>query len=77
MGNQSIYTKPKTAFLTEEEYNDRSFINVKSNCSCWIKDIKGILYGGFQSRFWILRKHFNVLSLEDLRDLPFYNWQCI
>ena len=32
---------------------------VKSNASCNISDIKGFVYGGFSSRFWLLRKHIN------------------
>lgn len=28
----------------------------RSSASCLIKDIKGFVYGGFSSRFWILRK---------------------
>jgi hypothetical protein len=25
----------------------------------------------------MLRKHFNCMSLNELKDIPFYSWQCI
>ena len=34
---------------------------VQSNASCDVSDIKGFVYGGFSSRFWLLRKHINFL----------------
>lgn len=30
---------------------------VTSSCSCKLADIKGILFGGISSRFWLMRKH--------------------
>jgi hypothetical protein len=32
---------------------------VKSKASCKVSDIKGFVFGGFSSRFWLLRKHIN------------------
>ena len=49
----------------------------KSKSSCRINKIKSFLFGGFSSRFWILRKHINSMQIEDLDDLPFFSWQCI
>ena len=51
----------------------------KSSASCKLADITGIIYGGFSSRFWMLRKHMNCLDIEynDERNIPFYSWQCI
>ena len=51
----------------------------KSNASCKLKSIKGIMYGGISSRFWMLRKHINSLSTDDLKwgKVPFYSWECI
>ena len=64
-----------------EEYclpdQETQFQNVKSNSSCYIKDIKAFIFGGFSSRFWILRKHICSLEKEDLKNLPFYSWNCI
>jgi len=58
--------------------NDPSFYKFKtSSCSTFVSDIIGFIYGGCSSRFWMLRKHFNLLSPAELRDVPFYSWQCI
>ena len=35
------------------------FKQCRSHASCNIKDITGFVYGGFSSRFWILRKQTN------------------
>ena len=50
---------------------------VKSKASFNIKDIKGFIYGGLSSRFWMLRKHTNFLDKAACSNLPFYAWQCI
>ena len=34
--------------------------------------------GGFSSRFWMLRKHFNSIKPEDYANyVPFYSWECL
>ena len=48
-----------------------------SKGSFYIKDIKSFVYGGFGSRFWLMRKHINSIDMKDLADLPFYCWECI
>jgi hypothetical protein len=52
---------------------------VKSASSCKINDIKGIIYGGISSRFWMLRVHINSIPINDIRNgtMPFYCWECI
>ena len=55
----------------------KDYQECKSSSSCDIKEIEGIVYGGFSSRFWMLRKHFNALSKDELNTVPFYSWQCI
>lgn len=50
---------------------------VKSQASCRLEDIKGFTFGGFSSRFWMLRKHINSMDRESLKTLPFYCWDCI
>ena len=50
---------------------------VKSNVSCKLSEIKGFVYGGFSSRFCLLRKHTNFLDWAEIRNLPFYAWDCI
>lgn len=51
-----------------------AFRVVKSFASCKIKDIKGFIYGGLSSRFWMLRKHTNFLDHAACENLPFYAW---
>jgi len=34
----------------------------KSSASCNLSDIQGIIIGGISSRFWMLRKHMNMLN---------------
>ena len=29
------------------------------------------------SRFWLLRKHINMMTEKEIRDIPFYSWECI
>ena len=35
------------------------------------------MFGGMHSRFWMLRKHFNSISVEELEQAPFYSWETI
>ena len=35
------------------------------------------MYGGYSSRFLMLRKHFNQMSFKQLQKLPFHSWECI
>ena len=35
------------------------------------------MFGGFSSRFWMLRKHINSMDRSKLMTIPFYNWECI
>lgn len=44
--------------------DDIEFICKKSRTSCKIVKIRSFLYGGFSSRFWILRKHINSMHNE-------------
>ena len=51
----------------------------KSNASCNLDEIEGIIYGGISSRFWMLRKHFNYYDTKCIKNgkLPYYAWECI
>jgi hypothetical protein len=49
----------------------------ESKAGCYIKNIAGFVFGGFHSRFWMLRKHINSLPRAQLTQLPFYCWECI
>ena len=35
------------------------------------------MYGGLSSRFWMLRKHINLMEPYELKNLPFYSWNCL
>lgn len=38
-----------------------------SNSSCHLDDIQSFVYGPFTSRFWLMRKHINLMSALELR----------
>ena len=42
-------------------------------------DVQGIIFGGFSSRFWMLRKQFNSFDKKKYQndEVPFYAWECI
>ena len=60
-----------------EDGQHLSFNRVASAASCKIADIKSFIFGGFASRFWMMRKHVNSLPRALLKHLPFYSWDCI
>lgn len=50
-----------------------------SSTSCNFSDIKGIIYGGISSRFWMLRKHMIQMDTQKFVNgmVPFYAWECV
>ena len=56
---------------------DPDFKHEKSSTSCNVDDIQGFFFGANNSRFWMLRKHFLSMSLDELNKMPFFSWQCI
>lgn len=50
----------------DEEIDEITFKERQSSGSCKVSDIKNIIFGGVSSRFWMLRKHINMLSEEQL-----------
>lgn len=40
---------------------DTDFVNYDSAASCHICEVKDFVFGGINSRFWLLRKHVNSL----------------
>lgn len=42
-----------------------------------MKNLRGFIFGGFSSRFWMLRKHINSMPRQQLTKLPFYCWECL
>lgn len=64
--------------IGEKNWDDRmSFRRDDSFGSCNISEINSFVFGGFTSRFWMLRKHINSMEHKDLEELPFYAWQCL
>jgi len=57
--------------------NKTKYFMKKSKASCSMDDVHGFIYGGMSARFWMMRKHINLLSKEDLINLPLYSWECI
>ena len=61
-----------------KHWDDRlSFTRDNSTGSCKVKDITSFVFGGFTSRFWLMRKHICSMQVADLKNLPFYCWQCL
>jgi len=54
--------KEKKKSKIDLEMTDPDFINKISSASTYVNDVKGIVFGGINSRFWMLRKHFNSMS---------------
>ena len=46
---------------------DPDYVSEVSHASTYVDDIRGIIFGGFNSRFWMLRKHFNSMSKHELK----------
>ena len=61
----------------DEDLDDQEFNEKLSYTTCKIADIEGFMFGGISSRFWCLRKHVNSLNQEELKNVPFFNWNCI
>lgn len=64
--------------LDDDGIDDQFAIKlVKSKASCKVSEITGFIYGGFSSRFWMLRKHINSMDRLNIEKLPFFSWECI
>ena len=61
----------------DEQVDQIQFTDKDSGASCRVNDIKGIIFGGVSSRFWMLRKHISSLNGKDLKSLPFFAWECL
>jgi hypothetical protein len=59
------------------QIDDPDIKHIKSNASTNVSDIQNFIFGGINSRFWMLRKHFNSMSGGELCMLPFHSWHCI
>lgn len=36
-----------------------------------------MIFGGLNSRFWMLRKHLNSMNEEELENSEMYSWECL
>mmetsp|Transcript_23526 Transcript_23526/g.36210 ORF Transcript_23526/g.36210 Transcript_23526/m.36210 type:complete len:214 (+) Transcript_23526:349-990(+) len=66
-----------SSISNREELYEEDFSFQQSKASCALDSIKGFVYGGRSSRFWMLRKHANYLVPEDLEKFPFCSWDCL
>ena len=48
--------------LNKTGIEDPDIFNKKSSASTYISNIQNIIFGGINSRFWMLRKHFNSMQ---------------
>ena len=51
----------------EQDPNNKDYAWVKSFGSCKVDDIHGIIFGGLSSRFWMLRKHINLMKTSIIK----------
>ena len=49
-----------------ERRKQNDYYYTKSSASNLISDITHIIYGGLTSRFWMMRKHFNSMTINQL-----------
>ena len=63
----------------EEEERNRviEYSEKLSNSSCKVADITGFIYGGFSSRFWMLRKQITSMELPEFKNQTFFSWEAI
>ena len=61
----------------DEELDNIKFNDQVSTASCFIKDIKYIMFGGFSSRFWMHRKDIISTPIKEQHKIPFLSWQCL
>ena len=66
-------------FLAEELCeHDSNYRYEKSTASCRLDELTGFVFGGMTSRFWMLRKHINLLDEQRARSsAPFFSWECL
>ena len=67
----------KKKYAKVYEDNDPDYTNTKSSGSTGVADINGFIFGGVNSRFWLLRKHFNSMNKIELQNAAFHSWECL
>ena len=75
---ETLALEKQAAFEKEMILEDKlAMKNVISSCTCKLSEIEGFVYGGFSSRFWMLRKHISSMHVDNLDQLPFHSWNCL
>lgn len=77
---QASLKKNENERVLEDNFEEGVDFNYEqSSSSIKLQDIKGIIYGGLSSRFWMFRKHMICNSVKKtlIGNAPFYAWQCI
>ena len=80
---QSVRRKKNEAIADEFLFedlcdHDTNYKYEKSNASCRLDEITGFVFGGMTARFWMLRKHINLLDYRNAKlHAPFYCWECL
>ena len=74
---EEMSKKERITYENEMMDADPLFESKMSSASCYVSEIKDLIYGGMSSRFWMLRKHFISMSVSEIAEIPFYSWQCI
>ena len=65
--------------ISQKVNEEKEFDKKQSSASCALEDINGVVFGGFSSRFWMLRKHVNSVDMKTIKDddMPFFSWECL
>ena len=72
---QERYQQNAVDSADEAEVANEKYVYHKSCASCKFSELKGFIYGGISSRFWMMRKH--IISSFERVEPEFYSWECI
>lgn len=61
----------------EKEHLKQRFKEVRCTTCPNLDEIKSFSFGGISSRFQICRKHLNSMNKLDVKNQPFYSWECL
>ena len=66
------------ALLDEQVNVKQDFRLETSTSSCHMDDVTAFVLGGSTSRWWMMRKHINLMTRKEMNEnMPFYSWQCL
>ena len=62
-GSEEVFDEDGKRKCKHKQRDERIvFKKRRSHASCQLSEITGFVYGGFSSRFWMLRKHINNIT---------------